>query len=401
MKVDPSSSAGADSRSRLRRFVPKLLVLVGTFAALLAIGEVAVRSLTEIGPLLIVRDPKIGKRYVRNHDERIFVPEAGETVRLRFNREGFRGPNLAYEKPDGVSRVAVVGDSMTVLVATEEKKTWVARLQGHLNRSATGERWEVMNFGVSSASTGQELVLYHEVVAQYEPDIVILALFVGNDVTDNSRRLTRAPRIYFDLADDGGIRRLPYSTGTDRLSAWANQHSRLYVWYRTVMTLSRARVRQSHERLEGRHLVFRTDEPGDLAHAWELTRRLISTFARDVEAQGSRFVVAILPSGPQIYDDLWSEILAAAGDDARYFDPSYAEKRLRALCEEDGITCVALLDRMRLEAERTQTTGGERFFYDNGRRHFNDAGNALAAEIIANVPGITTSQFSLDSRPRK
>jgi hypothetical protein len=38
---------------------------------------------------------------------------------------------------------------------------------------------------------------------------------------------------------------------------------------------------------------------------------------------------------------------------------------------------------MRPEAERMEATGGERFFYDNGRRHFNDTGNALAAEIIA------------------
>mgnify|MGYP002066255616 CR=1 FL=1 len=39
--------------------------------------------------------------------------------------------------------------------------------------------------------------------------------------------------------------------------------------------------------------------------------------------------------------------------------------------------------RMRPEAERMEAAGGERFFYDNGRRHFNDTGNALAAEIIA------------------
>ena len=382
MQTDPSPPARADSRSRLRRIAPKLGVLFGTLAALLLIGEVAVRSLTEIGPLLIVRDPVIGKRYVAHRDERVFVPEAGETVRLRFNREGFRGPDVPYDKADDVLRVAVLGDSMTVLVATEEEKTWVARLEEHLNRSATEERWEVMNFGVSSASTGQELALYREVVAQYAPDIVVLALFVGNDVTDNSRRLTRAPRIYFELGDDGGVRQLPYSAGTGRLSAWANQHSRLYVWYRTVMTLSRARVRKTQERLETRHLVFRRDEPGDLAHAWELTRRLISTFARDVGAQGSRFVVAVLPSGPQIYDDLWSEILAAAGDDAGHFDSSYPENRLRAQSEDEGIPCVTLLTRMQLEAERAEAAGGERFFYDSGRRHFNDAGNAVAAEII-------------------
>ncbi len=387
--TDESLSAAAnDTPGRLRRIAPKLGVLVGTVVLLLLAGELAVRSLTEIGPLLIVRDSRVGKRYVPNFDDRVFVPEAGKTVALRFNREGFRGPNLPYEKPEGVRRVAVIGDSMTVLVATEEDRTWVAELQRLLTLT-TRNRWEVMNFGVSSASTGQELVLYQEVVARYQPDIVVLALFVGNDVTDNSRRLTQAPRIYFELADDG-VRRLPYSTGSGRLSAWANQHSRLYVWYRTSMTLSRARLRQAHQLLETRHLVFRTDEPGDLAHAWELTGRLISVFAREVEARGSHFVLAVLPTGPQIYDDLWSEIREAGGADAPHFDPAFPEKRLRAICEDEGIPCVALLERMRREAKQTSGDSDQRFFYDHGRRHFNDAGNAIAAEIVADFLGAST-----------
>ena len=381
MKSRLRRSDSAPVQGRLRLIAPKLGLLLGTVLALLAVGESAVRLLTEIGPLLIVRDPIVGKRYVRNHDDRVFVPESGKTVRLRFNREGFRGPNLPYEKSETVRRVAVIGDSMTVLVATEEEKTWVAGLERLLNQDSADQLWEVMNFGVSSASTGQELVLYQEVVSNYQPDIIILALFVGNDVTDNSRLLTRAPRIYFDLAPDGGVRRLPYSALEGRPSAWLNQHSRLYVWYRTVSTLSRARVQQAHSHLETRHLVFRSDEPGDLTHAWELTRRLISEFARIVEADGSRFILAVLPTGPQIYEDLWSEILVAARDNASHFDATYPEKQLRAFCEAEGIRCVTLLDQMRTAAENAPVAEG-RFFYDDGRRHFNDAGNAFAARIV-------------------
>ena len=217
----------ASIQGHLRRTAPKLGLLLGTVLALLAVGELAVRLLTEIGPLLIVRDRLVGKRYVRNHDDRVFVRESGETIRLRFNREGFRGPDLPYEKAETVRRIAVIGDSMTVLVATEEEKTWVAVLERLLNQEFADKLWEVMNFGVSSASTGQELVLYQEVVSNYQPDIIILALFVGNDVTDNSRLLTRAPRIYFDLAPDGGVRRRPYSALEGRPSAWLNQYSRL------------------------------------------------------------------------------------------------------------------------------------------------------------------------------
>ena len=355
--------------------------MVVTILVLLAIGELAVRSLTEIGPQLAVRDPVIGKRYVTSFDDRVFVPESGETIGLRFNREGFRGEDVAYDKSPGTRRVAVIGDSMTVLVATEEDRTWVSRLEGLLNGVSESDRWEVLNFGVSSASTGQELVLYREVVSRYEPDIVILALFVGNDITDNSRRLTRAPRIYFDLTDDGGVRALPYSAPTSAASAWLNQHSRLYVWYRTVSTMSRARINQAKNKLEPRFLVFRSDTPGDLAHAWQLSERLIQTFAAEVEADGSRFILAVLPTGPQIYDDLWSEILTAAGDDAAHFDSSYPERRLRKLCDEQQLQCVMLLDGLRGVAA-SASDDDTRLFYDNGRRHFTDGGNSAAAEIM-------------------
>jgi hypothetical protein len=112
-----------------------------------------------------------------------------------------------------------------------------------------------------------------------------------------------------------------------------------------------------------------------------LTRRLISEFARIVEADCSRFILAVLPTGPQIYEDLRSEILVAAGDDASHFDPTYPETQLRTFCEADGIRCVTLLDQTRTAAENAPFAEG-RFFFDDDRRHFNDAGNACAARIV-------------------
>ena len=112
-----------------------------------------------------------------------------------------------------------------------------------------------------------------------------------------------------------------------------------------------------------------------------MTRRLISEFARIVEADGSRFILAVLPTGPQIYEDLWSEILVAAGDDASHFDPTYPETQLRTFCKADGIRCVTLLDQKRTAVENAPVAEG-RFFYDDGRRHFIDAGNACAARIV-------------------
>ena len=49
-----------------------------------------------------------------------------------------------------------------------------------------GRRVEALNFGVDGYGTTQELVTLREKVWAYQPDIVVLAIFLGNDVRNNS-----------------------------------------------------------------------------------------------------------------------------------------------------------------------------------------------------------------------
>lgn len=365
----------------MRYLLPRLALSLATLAVVLAVGELAVRVFTRVDRRLTVRDPVIGKRYVRGFDDEVYIPESGRTVRLRFNRDGFRGPDWPYEKPERTRRVAVVGDSMTVAVNTAEERTMVVALQRLLERAFPETAWEALNFGVSSASTGQELVLYRELVWRYQPDVVVLAFFVGNDLADNSRRLTSAPRIYFELDELGGLRQLPYRAVGSGLSKWLNQHSRLYVWYRSARARSREGARELARRLPSRFQVFNTAGGDEVRHAWELTRRLLAVFRDEVAAHGSRFVVAVIPTGPQVYDDLWAEVVALAGEDERAFDRDYPERMLAAICGDLGVECVTMAEEFRAAAEDGQD-GGERLFYDRGRAHFTDAGNLLAAEIL-------------------
>ena len=68
-----------------------------------------------------------------------------------------------------------------------------------LNGADPATVWEVINFGISSSSTGQELVLYSEVVSRYHPDIV-------DDLWKDV--LTRAGVSAFELRRDHPERRL-------------------------------------------------------------------------------------------------------------------------------------------------------------------------------------------------
>ncbi len=107
---------------------------------------------------------------------------------VRINGDGFRGPDFPTGKPRGVIRVAVIGDSYVEAIQVPEDKTFTAVIGRQLIHCPLlkGRRIEAMNFGVDGYGTAQELITLRRKVWQYSPDIVVLAIFLGNDLRNNS-----------------------------------------------------------------------------------------------------------------------------------------------------------------------------------------------------------------------
>jgi hypothetical protein len=366
--------------SRLPRFreaLRNLALVVGSVSIAVLLLEAAVRLFTDVPPVIRERDPVVGSRYRPHFRGRVFVEESGREVLLAFNRDGFRGRDVPYERTTDGRRVAVLGDSLVAAIACDEADTAVGHLERLLNSSSPGHRWEVLNFGVSGSSTGQELVLFREVVARYRPDIVIVAYFVGNDFSDNSTRLSSNPRIYFEIDRDGNLVQRPLSAARSALSAWLNAHSRLYVWQKTANDVLR-------ERDDDGYRIFRSDPPPELDEVWELNERLIVALRDEVEAAGSRFVLALYPSGAQVYGDVWEALLDQAGDPPGTFDPTYPERRLTALGQRAAFPVVTMREpflRAAGGAEARETRAGDLLFF-GGNGHLSERGNTLAAQIL-------------------
>ncbi len=107
---------------------------------------------------------------------------------VRISHGGFRGPNYPQRKPPGVIRVAVLGDSYVEAIQVPEDKTFTAVIGRELGNCPRlkGKRVEAMNFGVDGYGTAQELITLRRKVWQYSPDIVVLGIFLGNDMRNNS-----------------------------------------------------------------------------------------------------------------------------------------------------------------------------------------------------------------------
>jgi hypothetical protein len=373
---------GAPAR-RLRGLAVDLAVLLASVAACLLAFEAGTRLFSRIGPALLLTDPIVGKRYVPGWEGRVFVDEAGREVAFRFNRDGFRGPDRPRAKALGTRRIAVVGDSMISAMATDEDNTLVRRLEVSLGVRWPEERVEVLNFGVSSSSTGEELALYRKLVSAYEPDLVLLAFFVGNDFSDNSRRLTRAPRIYFDLDDSGALRLEWAPSAPGPVTRWLNLHSRFYVWQKRAFRILHGSLRTLAGSVSPGSRIFEPPEDPDLAHAWDLLATLLRQFQENTASRGSRFAVLVIPSADQIHDDLWAGLEAEARAQGRQLDRFQPQRRLAAIARAAAIPLVDLTPTFRrVVGGRSADDPGPRVFL-HGRSHLSDEGQRLAAlEVV-------------------
>jgi hypothetical protein len=365
-----------------RGLLANLALLVAALVAFLLLAEAGVRLLTPYSPSLLVADPVVGKRFLPGFAARIHVPECGCEVAVRFDREGLRGPDRSYAKPPGVKRVAVVGDSMVAAIATAEPETLAARVERLLAASRPEAKWEVMNAGVSSSSTASELALYRAVLQRYAPDLLVVVFWVGNDLADNSYELTRAPRLYFDLDESGRLVRLPFAFDPNPVGSWLDSWSRFYVWQKAAFRELRGSVHAATRSLEPVELVFADPEPPAVARAWAITGALLRAFREEAAARGTALLLVAAPSAAQVYDDLWSELAARAARDHATVEREHPEARLGAIARQAGIPFLALLPSFRGAAPaRDSRRPAEQLYYD-GRFHWNDAGNALAAQGV-------------------
>jgi len=97
------------------------------------------------------------------------------------NEHGYIGINWTKDKPDGVYRIVVIGDSVAAGqgASWNNKFAWI--LERKLNEAVVGgHRYEVYLMAVTGYSTAQELVVMDEHAMQWNPDLVLWS-YVLND----------------------------------------------------------------------------------------------------------------------------------------------------------------------------------------------------------------------------
>lgn len=134
--------------------------------------------------------------------EYIHAPiNGGVHVRYEINSRGFRGAELAAD--GALPRVVVYGDSFIQAEFSHTEDTFAERLEAHLAERLGGEV-EVVNAGVAGYGPDQELRRMETELASLRPELVVVALYSGNDFGDLLRN-----KLY-RLDERGELRDNPY-----------------------------------------------------------------------------------------------------------------------------------------------------------------------------------------------
>jgi lysophospholipase L1-like esterase len=108
--------------------------------------------------------------------------------RFRTNSLGFRGADYSTSKPQGTLRVVVLGDSFIAGAGVPDDEVLTVHLEHLLNTRQPSDKlqqqYEVINTGRSGTSTIRELEIYERMARRFQPDIVVLAFYLGNDLME-------------------------------------------------------------------------------------------------------------------------------------------------------------------------------------------------------------------------
>ena len=315
---------------------------------------------------------------------------------VQVNSDGLRDREHAKAKPPNTLRVAVLGDSFTEAIHVPVKQTFWSKLERKLGncKAVKGRKnVEVINFGVQGYGTAQELIMLRKKVWDYNPDIVVLAFYVGNDVINNSPQLEYdlyRPFFVYDasgkLVQDMSFRDLaPIDRNeravsfVDRMPNWiVNNSSILQVIKKVDVDRKKRQLSEDFTTLSIENLK----EPQNAAwqEAWKVTEGMIVTMRNEVVQKKADFLVVTIGTPMQVDRDPAKRKKFMQENNIQ--DLFYPDRRLEKLGAREGFRVLNLSEQFQGYTEKYQVCahGFENSVPCGG--HWNELGHRLGSILI-------------------
>jgi hypothetical protein len=355
------------------------------------------------------------------------MDEDEATVRVTYNSSGWRDVNHETERPDNVFRILVLGDSFMEAYSVGDEETFSRRIEKLTQ--ASGLEVEVINLGVGGYGTLQEYLVFRDVGRQFSPDIVLLAFYVQNDVSNNNLdmesrganygaiEVASRPFLNKNSSINWKISQVDYEGATRRFLKARNALDSSESKFIARSELARLgsnflldvfgefKLFESENSLELNakdHLldvalvepdvvlmdqkvasygVHYCDEPVEIDSAWEVTGRILARLNAEVDEAGGQLIVFNVPALNEVDTYLMEEAITASGVRSELcLESAPGFERLAGVVEGLDIELIDLLPVFR---RTTREDGINLFRLSDG--HWNPEGHSLAAETVVSA----------------
>ncbi len=327
-------------------------------------------------------DPQLGWSKKKDTCVKRKTPEF--KITFETNDEGLRDDKeLKPEKPAGVFRVLLLGDSFVLGYTVDRKDLFVDELEGWWKSEE--RRIEVVNGGTEGYSTDQEALWFREHGAAYKPDVVVIFPYLNDIYWNGEARYTRYPKPRF--APDGTL-----ETGT-----LADPGKMPFLQRLAIGKFLAFLKMPKHPGGPGTFLPpgaefpvqrefapLLVEQPEFLADAYARTKGALTALKADCAAAGARLFVCPIPPETAIHADKQDEhnehdvfakkYLGNLPDSA--WDPMKPVNEFLAMATELGIETMDPRQALQARAD-----AGERLYFD-AEWHFNPAGNEALATFL-------------------
>lgn len=343
--------------------------------------------------LMIVLDPYLFKSF---HE---YDPDLGFRVRAYFptnegtltNQFGFNDRDYPLEKTPGIYRMLVVGDSFSWAGGLEGNYT--ALLERMFEGRNDSHRIDVINTGYPGTHTGEQLAMLKKFGLQYNPELVILGFFAGNDFFDADpyRKRIVVNDCLVDIDNRHEHRFLGYPIiKRSRIRLFLEQKYEFYSQTRqakkeaqdwaaatgqpepvqnipeeTFLGIQNAKLQFFNQKTSARQFAANID----------YIFRSLSEMNELLKSRNIKFMVAIYPDEMQVSPKQFDTLVAKFGLNREDYDLDLAQERLKSFLDSKQIPYLDLLDSFRSEEPK-------RDLYLWRNTHWNQAGNKLAAEEL-------------------
>ena len=287
---------------------------------------------------LFMDDPQVGIRLRPGTQIRYTTVEF--STEIAINAQGVRDDAPIGPKAPDEKRIVVLGDSLVLSVQVSAAETFCEKLERQLNARGGPHRWRVINAGVQGYGPVDDWFFFDRVAAAFEPDIVLIAAFVGNDAIE---------------AADGGpslAANRPFQTTEPNV-----RRVRRLVRASVVLQLVRVRWDQLRARFttgtpERPLASYLTEPPPMVQRGLEVTRTAFEKIAERAKAIGARTGIVLVPARFQTDDTDFGHLNKAVRDAGGVLDRNAASRRFHDALAPLGLPMVDLQPILFAEPDR-------------------------------------------------